>query len=222
MKWLVTGGCGFVGSNLADELLSKGEEVVILDSLVRLGSRDNLAWLRSRHGLGWRFLQGDTRDASLLEKLVIETKPAALAHLAGQVAATTSLEQPRMDFEVNALGALNVLEAVRLKSPGTVILFCPPTRSMDRWSNSIIGRQRRAMRQWDMRRALTNRFSLMVQLLMVAQSLPRILTVEITIGFMAFKRLCSDTPQCMEEGNLQLTIKAGLAGSAARPWNWLH
>lgn len=123
MIWLITGGCGFVGTNLADALLSRGEEVVILDNLSRVGSRDNLAWLRSRHGRDWRFVEADIRDAEAIARLVQETKPHALAHLAGQVAVTTSVENPRLDFEVNALGTLNVLEAVRLYSPTTIVLY---------------------------------------------------------------------------------------------------
>lgn len=123
MTWLITGGCGFVGTNVADALLSRGEEVVIFDNLSRLGSRDNLAWLRSRHGSDWCFVEADIRDAGTIARLVQETKPYALAHLAGQVAMTTSIENPRLDFEVNALGTLNVLEAVRLYSPMTIVLY---------------------------------------------------------------------------------------------------
>lgn len=121
--WLITGGCGFVGTNLADALLSRGEDIGILDNLSRLGSRDNLAWLRSRHGSDWRFVEADIRDAGAIARLVQETKPHVLAHLAGQVAMTTSIENPRLDFEVNALGTLNVLEAVRLHSPTTIVLY---------------------------------------------------------------------------------------------------
>ena len=123
MTWLITGGCGFVGTNLADALLSKGEAVVILDNLSRVGSRDNLTWLRSRHGSDWRFVEADVRDADAVARLVQETKPRALAHLAGQVAMTTSIKNPRLDFEVNALGTFNVLEAVRLHSPTTIVLY---------------------------------------------------------------------------------------------------
>lgn len=123
MTWLITGGCGFVGSNLADALLSNGQEVVVLDNLSRFGSRDNLNWLRSRHGAEWQFVESDIRNEDAVAHLMAETKPHALAHLAGQVAMTTSLQSPRLDFEVNALGTLNVLEAVRLQAPETIILY---------------------------------------------------------------------------------------------------
>lgn len=123
MTYVITGGCGFVGTNLADALLSKGRDVIILDNLSRVGSRDNLAWLRSLHGIDWRFVEGDIRDTDTVAHLVQETKPHALAHLAGQVAMSTSIENPRLDFEVNALGTLNVLEAVRLHSPTTIVLY---------------------------------------------------------------------------------------------------
>lgn len=123
MSWLITGGCGFIGTNLADALLNAGENVVILDNLSRVGSRENLAWLRTRHGGDWRFVEEDIRDADAVARLVHEVRPRVLAHLAGQVAMTTSLQNPRLDFEVNAWGTLNVLEAVRLHSPSTLVLY---------------------------------------------------------------------------------------------------
>jgi CDP-paratose 2-epimerase len=123
MIWLVTGGCGFVGTNLADCLLTGGEAVVVVDNLSRIGSRENLAWLYSKHGKDWRFVQADIRHAAGIQKLIGETQPQVIAHLAGQVAMTTSIADPRLDFEINALGTLNVLEAVRLASPATSVFF---------------------------------------------------------------------------------------------------
>ena len=123
MKWLITGGCGFVGTNLANSLLKSGDEVIILDNLSRVGAHDNLAWLREGHGTDWRFVEEDIRNAEGVANLVKELRPDALAHLAGQVAMTTSLQNPRLDFEINTLGSLNVLEAVRLNSPETVVLY---------------------------------------------------------------------------------------------------
>lgn len=123
MRWLVTGGCGFVGSNVADSLLADGEDVVILDNLFRFGSSSNLEWLRSRHGDGWRFAQADVRDDGVVDALVAEFRPDVVVHLAGQVAMTTSLADPRLDFTVNALGTFNVLDAVRRLSPDSGVIY---------------------------------------------------------------------------------------------------
>jgi len=123
MTWLVTGGCGFVGSNLADSLLGSGQEVTVLDNLSRVGSERNLAWLRERHGEGWRFVQADTRDVAAIDQVIAETRPETIAHLAGQVAMTTSVADPRSDFEINAGGTFNVLDAVRRISPESGIIY---------------------------------------------------------------------------------------------------
>lgn len=123
MTWLITGGCGFVGSNLTSALLRSGTDVIVLDSLSRPGSAENLRWLRQTHGEDWRFVQGDVRDAGRMSSLVAEVQPAVVAHLAGQVAMTTSLLDPRLDFETNALGTFNVLEAVRGGSNESIVLF---------------------------------------------------------------------------------------------------
>jgi CDP-paratose 2-epimerase len=123
MKWLVTGGCGFIGVNLADALLRDGEGVTLFDNLYRKGSKQNLTWMRSRHQESFRFVHGDVRDSEAVTRAVREDHPDAIAHLAGQVAMTTSLADPHLDFEVNAGGTLNVLEAVRLASPDTAVVF---------------------------------------------------------------------------------------------------
>lgn len=123
MRWLITGGCGFVGSNLANSCLQRGDDVVVLDNLSRVGSQQNLAWLRNNHGAEWRMAEGDIRDSALVAAMVGETKPDVVAHLAGQVAMTTSLANPRLDFETNALGSLNVLEAVRIYYPAAIVLY---------------------------------------------------------------------------------------------------
>jgi CDP-paratose 2-epimerase len=128
-KWIVTGGCGFIGSNLAAALLEDGVDVVVLDTLVRLGSSDNLAWLEEkarRPGAGRLVhLRADTRSRTDVDDAFARHARGVttIAHLAGQVAMTTSIERPRYDFEVNALGALNVLEAVRAFAPGAVAMF---------------------------------------------------------------------------------------------------
>ncbi|MCS6825679.1 MAG: GDP-mannose 4,6-dehydratase [Caldilinea sp.] len=123
MRWLITGGCGFLGANVADRCLARGEEVIILDNLSRVGSRQNLEWLRVRHGQDWRMVQEDVRNADAVACLVAKFRPDVIVHLAGQVAMTTSLADPRLDFETNALGSLNVLEAVRLHSGESIVLY---------------------------------------------------------------------------------------------------
>ncbi|MBM3999058.1 MAG: NAD-dependent epimerase/dehydratase family protein [Planctomycetes bacterium] len=123
MTWMITGGCGFVGANLADAMLAAGEDVVILDNLSRAGSRDNLFWLQSRHGHDWRFEPIDIRDDKEVSRCVRDIRPAVVAHLAGQVAMTTSLANPRLDFEVNALGTFQLLDAVRIHSPDSIVLY---------------------------------------------------------------------------------------------------
>jgi CDP-paratose 2-epimerase len=123
MTWLITGGCGFIGSNLADVLLQSGKEVVLMDNLSRIGSSENLKWLRGKHGEDWAFVQADVRNVDEVNRIVKEFSPMAIAHLAGQVAMTTSIQDPRLDFEINGLGTLNVLEAVRLYSPGSIVLY---------------------------------------------------------------------------------------------------
>lgn len=123
MTWLITGGCGFVGTNLANAVLERGPDVVLFDNFSRIGSRDNHAWLRERHGSRLRLIEGDIRDTSLVERTITSVHPVAVAHLAGQVAMTTSLSNPRLDFEVNVGGTVNLLEAVRQYSPTTVVLY---------------------------------------------------------------------------------------------------
>ncbi len=128
-KWLITGGCGFVGSNLAASLLEDGHEVVAFDNLSRVGSAENLRWLQeraARPGAGrFTWFPGDTRNRADVDSLFQRhgAGASAVAHVAGQVAMTTSIERPRLDFETNALGALNVLEAVRATCPAAAVLF---------------------------------------------------------------------------------------------------
>lgn len=121
MKLLVTGGCGFLGSNLAAYAIAQGMEVCVFDSLYRHGAADNLVWLRAQGA--FEFIHGDIRNANDVERAVRRFRPDQIFHLAGQVAMTTSIENPRMDFEVNALGTLNVLEAVRVHVPQAGVIY---------------------------------------------------------------------------------------------------
>lgn len=115
MKVLVTGGAGFIGCNAIARFLGRGDEVVCLDNLSRRGAEANLAWLHSLpHASAFHVSTADIRvqsdvDATFARHPDIEV----VIHLAGQVAVTTSVVDPRGDFEANALGTLNVLEAAR-------------------------------------------------------------------------------------------------------------
>lgn len=121
MKILITGGCGFLGSNLASEVLRRGEELIILDNLSRMGSIENLSWLKKQGA--FRFIHADIRNTNDVTRAISEIKPDVIFHLAGQVAMTKSIADPRMDFEVNVLGSLNVLEAVRQNVPEAIVIY---------------------------------------------------------------------------------------------------
>ena len=117
MKWVITGGAGFIGCHSAERFLGLGHEVVLVDNLSRRGADANLAYLRER-GLT-TFVQADVRSPEAMNQLFRDHGDAdAVLHLAAQVAVTTSVANPRADFEINALGTLNVLEAVRLHADG--------------------------------------------------------------------------------------------------------
>jgi CDP-paratose 2-epimerase len=108
---LITGGCGFIGTNLAHRLLSNGERVCVFDNLSRSGASRNLEWLRATHRTGLRVVTADVRDRRAVREAVLLAH--RVFHFAAQVAVTTSLDEPTVDFEVNAGGTLNILESVR-------------------------------------------------------------------------------------------------------------
>lgn len=121
MKLLVNGGCGFLGSNLAAQGITLGYDVTIFDNLSRHGAPQNLLWLKN---LGnFTFIHGDTRIINDVENIIKTGQFDAIFHLAGQVAMTTSIEDPYKDFEINTMGAVNLLNAVRKYSPHTAIFF---------------------------------------------------------------------------------------------------
>ncbi len=122
MKALIFGGAGFIGCNIAHRLLRKGHEVWVFDNLSRKGSNSNLAWLRSVGGV--RFVKGDIRDFNQVrETLRGHPDVDVVFHMAGQVAVTTSVRDPRYDFECNALGTLNILEAIRTSGTDPILVF---------------------------------------------------------------------------------------------------
>lgn len=118
---VITGGSGFIGSNIADSFLQEGEDVVILDNLGRPGVDQNLAWLMDRHGKRVHPVLADVRDLRGIEAAFSDAK--AVFHLAAQTAVTTSLAHPIDDFEANARGTINVLEAVRKAGRNAPVIF---------------------------------------------------------------------------------------------------
>jgi CDP-paratose 2-epimerase len=118
---LIFGGAGFVGSNLADAVMSGGEDVIVFDNLSRPGVERNLNWLSARHGSRLQTIVGDLRDCVAVEAAVAEA--GAVVHLAAQVAVTSSLTEPVDDFAVNAQGTLSILEAIRRLAPKVPLVF---------------------------------------------------------------------------------------------------
>lgn len=122
MKWIVTGIAGFIGCNAAATFLARGDDVVGIDNLSRPGTALNLEWLRANRG-SLDFINCDVRDADALGRVfAAHCDTDAVLHLAGQVAVTTSVREPRADFEINALGTFNACEAVRLHAPDALLL----------------------------------------------------------------------------------------------------
>ncbi|VWX63237.1 CDP-paratose 2-epimerase [Burkholderiales bacterium 8X] len=118
---LITGGAGFVGSNLAHRLMSAGRPVLVFDNLSRPGVERNLAWLRETHGDHLQVALEDVRDAEAVNRAVARSK--RVFHFAAQVAVTTSLVDPRTDFAINAQGTLNVLEAARAQAEPPMVVM---------------------------------------------------------------------------------------------------
>ena len=122
MNIFITGGAGFIGCNLADSHLKRGDHVVVFDNLSRKGTDSNLKWLQDNHGDQLVFIQGDIRNYDHVTS-ALETNTDLIYHMAGQVAVTTSVVDPREDFEINALGTFNVLEATRRMVPEAVFFY---------------------------------------------------------------------------------------------------
>ena len=118
---LITGGAGFIGTNLAHRLLTAGHPVLLYDNLSRPGVVQNVAWLRATHGNLVELEQADMRDEPALRRAV--KRASVVYHLAAQVAVTTSLTAPIEDFEINARGTLNLLEALRALPEPPPLLF---------------------------------------------------------------------------------------------------
>src|SRR5512134_3125775 len=121
-RYLVTGGAGFIGSNYVHRLIQRNEHVTIFDNLSRAGAPRNVAWLEEKFGKdAFRLIVGDVRNADQIAKAAKDAD--VIVHLAGQVTVTTSVTNPRDDFEANALGTFNALEAARLSGKNPVFIY---------------------------------------------------------------------------------------------------
>lgn len=119
---LITGGAGFIGSNLANRLIEKGDEVIVFDNLSRLGCDNNIAWLRKRHGRSaFQLFVSDLKDFDAIKHASVGV--THIYHLAGQVAVTTSVKNPRQDFNDNVVGTFNILEAARLVGNDPLFIY---------------------------------------------------------------------------------------------------
>jgi CDP-paratose 2-epimerase len=132
-KILITGGAGFIGVNSASYFASKGWQVTVVDNLSRRGTQDNLDWLQAQCAV--QFDHSDIRDAAAMERIVGQVRPDVLLHLAAQVAVTTSVTNPREDFEINALGTFNMLEAVRKQSPESFFIYASTNKVYGKMHN---------------------------------------------------------------------------------------
>ncbi len=137
MHTLITGGAGFIGSNYAYRLLSRGEQVTIYDNLARQGADANLVWLRANFGNdSFRFVHGDVRNAALITITALDVD--VIAHFAAQVAVTTSVARPREDIEINAMGTFNVLEAARLSPNRPLVIYASTNKVYGRLEGLVI------------------------------------------------------------------------------------
>ena len=122
MKIVVIGGAGFIGCNVADYYLKNKHSVTVFDNFSRKGTLQNLDWLVKRYKENLTIAQGDVRlDFGKLKSVV--GKADVVFHFAAQVAVTTSVVDPREDFEINALGTFNVLEAIRQSGNKPIVLY---------------------------------------------------------------------------------------------------
>jgi len=142
-RYLVTGGAGFIGCNYVHRLLSRGEQVAVYDNLSRQGTEANVAWLQEQHGAdSFRTIVGDVRDADALAEATQDAD--VVVHLAGQTAVTTSVADPRADFEDNALGTFNALEAARYAGTNPVFLYASTNKVYGRMEDiAVVERETR-------------------------------------------------------------------------------
>jgi CDP-paratose 2-epimerase len=150
---LITGGAGFIGANLAAALLADGYRVTIYDNLSRPGSSHNLAWLQRSYGDKVVLRRGDIRDATLTAEALADAD--TIIHLAGQVAVTTSVANPREDFDINALGTFNVLEAARAGGRNPIVLYSSTNKVYGGMEDIVVVEDATRWRYRDLPRGVT-------------------------------------------------------------------
>ncbi len=157
--YFITGGAGFIGSNYVARLLDRGEKVTIYDNLSRHGNHLNLEWLRDNFGENsFELIVGDIREASRLNESVKDAD--VIVHLAAQVAVTTSVVDPREDFECNALGTFNVMEAARLSGHKPIVLYASTNKVYGGMEDVKIIKQGDAYRYVDLPNGIPESFPL--------------------------------------------------------------
>jgi len=136
MKWIITGGAGFIGSNIAKQLLEKGGTPVIIDTLIRPRVALNAAWLMSSYGI--KVISIDIRDKQKMSEVFSKNlDTSAVIHLAGQVSLLDSINHPRNDFEINALGTLTVLECLKEFIPSAHLIYSSSNKVYGNLSNHL-------------------------------------------------------------------------------------
>jgi CDP-paratose 2-epimerase len=146
---LITGGAGFIGSNLAHRLMGEGERVIILDNLSRSGCQQNITWLCEEHGSdAFQLVQADLADFDAVRRAAEGVE--RIYHLAGQVAVTTSVMHPRDDFISNALGTFNVLEAARLVGNDPIVIYASTNKVYGGMENLRVNEEETRYRYTDL------------------------------------------------------------------------
>jgi len=133
----ITGGAGFIGTNLAKHFLDKGASVTVFDNLSRKNVENNIHWLQAMKNKNFKFLQGDIRQPAQLLKNFNEIQPEAVLHCCAQTAVTTSVKEPSLDFEINAAGTVNVLEAARKCGSNPTVVYTSTNKVYGNSVNNI-------------------------------------------------------------------------------------
>ena len=136
--YLITGGAGFIGINLAAHALAQGRRVTLLDNFSRRGAEEHVRWLRGEFGdRNLTVIRADIRTDHQAMADAVE-KAGVVFHLAAQVAVTTSVQNPRQDFDINALGTFNVLEAVRASKARPIVIYSSTNKVYGKLSNLVV------------------------------------------------------------------------------------